>query len=140
MCLLASNRLCPPSKSVLKVAAVFWPQNWSQKYEGRQSAFTLLGPVFWPENGRYFKATFLLNRPFGSCGFSFYKKQLRIGWLLKNIWEVFQRIKCLSETRADKCIGGLFKRGPENALNYSLDSVLDAGWVWGFRGRAGMWF
>ena len=58
MCLLASNRLCPPSKSVLKVAAIFWPQNWSQKYEGRLSAFILLGPLSWPEYGRYFLALF----------------------------------------------------------------------------------
>ena len=58
MCLLASNILCPPSKSVLKVAAVFWPQNWSQKYEGRLSAFILLGPLSWPEYGRYFLALF----------------------------------------------------------------------------------
>ena len=54
ICLLASNILCPPSKSVLKIAAVFWPQNWGQKYEGRLSAFILLAPLSWPEYGRYF--------------------------------------------------------------------------------------
>ena len=41
-----------------KIAAIFWPRKWAQKYEGRQSAFILLGPVLWPENGRCFLNAF----------------------------------------------------------------------------------
>ena len=45
----------------------------------------------------------------------------------------FPKINCLSETRADTCIGDFFRREPKSALKCSVNSVSDAGcgWSWG---------
>ena len=48
-------------------------------------------------------------------------------------------MKLLPETCVDACIGNFFQREFKSALHYALDYLLDVGFGWSVRARAGSW-